>query len=355
MFFTPFSGSPLTVFCGLLVMATLGPMAHAQGHEAAKVQWHADIAAGYAELVSSSSALQQQANTFCHAGDNGNADTGDRTALQHVWLTAFQAWQTVRFVDFGPIEKDNMAWQMQFWPDSKNLIARKTDIWLIGEQPIDAQSVAADGVAAQGFPALEYLIFDPQITDGPSALPADRSCALLQAVSTHIHSNAVSLQADWTRFEPHFLSRPEYAQTTVKAAMHSLEILQQKRLAAPMGLGGKSRRNPYITDAWRSESSLTAIKSTLTGLRMYFLPGFSELMEKRGLEPLVKQFQAHLDATLERLDGMPAAMAPLLETDEGYRSLQLLYMDVDRLATLLNGTIASELGIIKGFNSSDGD
>ncbi len=313
MFFPPFSASPLATFCGLLVMATLSPMAHAQDqtHEAAKVQWHADIAAGYAELVNSSSALQQQAKTFCQAGDNGN----DSAALQHAWLKAFQAWQTVRFVDFGPIEKDNMAWQMQFWPDSKNLIARKTDIWLNGEQAIDVKSIAADGVATKGFPALEYVLFDLRVTEGSKALPIDRSCALLQTVSTHIHNNAVSLQTDWVRFEPHFLSRSDYAQTTVKAAMHSLEILQQKRLGAPMGLGGKGRRNPYITDAWRSESSLTAIKATLSGLRTYFLPGFSELMQERELEPLAKQFQTRLDATLERLDGMPAAMAPLLETD----------------------------------------
>lgn len=355
--FKPFSANHLVTLCGMLMMATLSHMTYAQDQTDAvsKLKWHADIATGYAELVSDSGALQQQANRFCPAGDNGNAGGADDVDLQQAWLQAFQAWQRVRFVDFGPIEKDNMAWQMQFWPDSKNLIARKTDIWLKGEQSINGVSIAADGVAVKGFPALEYILFDPRVTESKRALPADRSCMLLQAISSHLHSNAVSLQTDWVHFEQHFLSRPEYAQTTVKAAMHALDIIQQKRLAAPMGLDDNGRRNPYIADAWRSESSLAAIKATLTGLQLYFLPAFAELMQEHELEPLAAQFRAQLSATVERLDGMPAAMAPLLETDEGYRSLQLLYIDVDRLATLLNGTIANELGIIRGFNSSDGD
>jgi predicted lipoprotein len=47
-------------------------------------------------------------------------------------------------------------------------------------------------------------------------------------------------------------------------------------------------------------------------------------------------------------------MTPLLKSDQGYRSLQLLQLDVERLATQLSG-IAAELGIVRGFNSSDGD
>lgn len=337
---------PLAYLCGLLV-AALSPLASAQP---SKAQWHADIASGYAEFVTDSGALQQQAQAYCQAQDEHNIET-----VQSAWREAFLAWQQVRFVDFGPIEQDNIAWQLQFWPDSKNLVARKTDNWLTAEQPIDPPALAADSVAAKGFPALEYVLFDPRVTESKHALPAPRSCEFLQTVSAHIQTNAVRLNNDWARFAAHFLSRPEYAHTTVSATMHTLEILRDKRLAAPMGLGGKGRRNPYISDAWRSGESLAAIEATLAGLRSYFLPGLAELMAERELGPLAEQFQARLNETLERLDSMAPAMAPLLVSDEGYRTLQLLYIDVDRLTTLLNGTIASELGIIKGFNSSDGD
>tara|TARA_R110001606_G_scaffold399262_1_gene582914 strand:- start:55739 stop:56806 length:1068 start_codon:yes stop_codon:yes gene_type:complete len=337
---------PLVYLCGLIAIA-LSPLVLATP---AKVQWHADLATGYAAFANSSEMLQQRARTYCQAPGEHNVET-----VRDAWLNAFLDWQQVRFVDFGPIEQDNIAWQLQFWPDSKNLIARKTDNWLMGAQPIDAPSIAADSVAAKGFPALEYLLFDPLVVKAGNALPGPRACDFLQGVSAQIHINANRLQRDWTSFESHFMSQTEYAHTTVSAAMHSLEILRNKRLAAPMGLGGKTRRNPYIADAWRSGESLATMEATLGGLKAYFLPGLVSLLDERQLSPLGDQFSENLNAALQRLDSMPSGLMPLLADDDGYRQLQLLYIDIDRLTTLLNGTIASELGIIKGFNSSDGD
>ncbi|GGD02699.1 imelysin family protein [Halopseudomonas salina] len=337
----------LVYLCGLFAIS-LSQLAIAQQH--AKPQWHADLNTGYEAFVISSEALQERARAYCQAPDNHQV-----TTIRDAWLSAFLDWQRIRFVDFGPIEQDNIAWQLQFWPDSKNLIARKTDQWLQGEQLIDAASIASDSVAAKGFPALEYVLFDPRVVNAGHALPAKRACDFLQTVSAQIHTNAMRLQAGWTSFELHFLSRPEYVHTTVLAAMHSLEILRDKRLAAPMGLGSTTRRNPYIADAWRSGESLATMHATLAGLQTYFLPGLVILLEERKLTPLAEQFRKQLSATLARLENMPAALTPLLESDDGYRQLQLLYIDVDRLTTLLNGSIASELGIIKGFNSSDGD
>lgn len=341
------SRKPLVYLCGLLAIA-LNPLALAQ--QQAKAQWYADLNTGYEAFATSSEALQERARVYCQASDKQKIAT-----IRDAWLNAFLDWQRVRFVDFGPIEQDNIAWQLQFWPDSKNLIARKTDHWLQGEQSIDAASIADDSVAAKGFPALEYVLFDPLVVKAGHALPETRACDFLQTVSAQIHTNASRLQVDWISFEQHFLSRPEYAQTTVLAAMHSLEILRDKRLAAPMGLGGTTRRNPYIADAWRSGESLSTMHATLAGLQRYFLPGLVILLEERKLTPLADQFRKQLSTVLARLDSMPAALTPLLESDDGYRQLQLLYIDIDRLTTLLNGTIASELGIIKGFNSSDGD
>lgn len=330
-----------------LLLSILAPLAIA---EPAKEQWHADLADGYQALVDRTGTLQQQARNYCQAPQKHALDS-----VANAWRDAFLAWQRVRFVDFGPIEQDNIAWQLQFWPDSKNLVARKTDNWLRGNQPIDAAGLAADSVAVKGFPALEYLLFDPQVIASKQALPEERACALLQMISAQIHANATQLHSDWSGFKTHFLARPEYAHTTVSAAMHALEIMRDKRLAAPMGLGGKHRRNPYIADAWRSGQSLETMAATLSGLQTYFLPGFLAVMQERQLSPLGEQFVHRLNEALVRLEAMPDALQPLLKTDEGYRSLQLVYIDLDRLASLLNGTIASELGIIQGFNSSDGD
>lgn len=307
-------------------------------------QWHAQLTESYAALAASTSTLHDRAKQQCLPTEPTSVAT-----LQGDWLTAFLAWQQVRFIDFGPIEQNSMAWQFQFWPDSKNLVARQVDGWLKDQRPISTQAIAAESVAVKGFPAMEYLLFDEK------ALASPRACELLQAISAQVSLNATSLAEQWAAFKPHYLAESVYDVTTISAATHALEILRDARLAAPMGLQGKKRRNPYLADAWRSGQSLTAMKASLEGLQRDFLPGFATLMHAQEHDELLQQFEQALAASLARLQPLPADMTASLDNDQGYRDLQLLFVDIDRLTTLLDGPIASELGIIKGFNSSDGD
>lgn len=66
--------------------------------------WHHDIGLGYRQLASRTQALAERLKASC-----GEAEA-DRPALRSEWLAAYQAWQAVRFVDFGPIEVDSRAW-----------------------------------------------------------------------------------------------------------------------------------------------------------------------------------------------------------------------------------------------------
>lgn len=310
--------------------------------------WHDALADGYATLATSTADLDQAATSYC-----ATPSAERRQALETAWAQAFENWQAVRFVDFGPIEQNNLAWQFQFWPDAKNTVARKVNLWLGSEQSISVEQLKADSVAVKGFPAMEYLLFDP-LAAKAQPLPEDRACELLTAISNLLQHNATQLQEQWQAFRPHYLGTEQFQNTTVLAAMHGLDILRNKRLAAPMGLEGKPRRNPYISDAWRSEHSLAGIRASLVGLQQYFLPGLRQLLSSEGAE-LVERLDQQLAATVARLDRQSADMQTLLADDDGYRNLQLIFIEVDKLNQLLSGNIASELGIIRGFNSSDGD
>ena len=311
--------------------------------------WHDSLATGYAALADDIATLDQAATAYCNA-----PSTDARGQLEAAWYEAFDSWQAVRFVDFGPIKQDNLSWQFQFWPDSKNTVARKANQWLGSEQPISIDQLRSDSVAVKGFPALEYLLFDPQAAKS-QPLPQERACALLTGISGLLAQNTAQLQQQWQAFRPHYLGTEQFQRTTVLAAMHGVETLRNKRLAAPMGLEGKPRRNPYLADAWRSEHSLPGMRASLIGLQHYFLPGLRELMvDDQGTE-LTTRLDQQLTATIKRLESQEADMQQLLADDDGYRSLQLIFIEVDKLNQLLSGNIASELGIIRGFNSSDGD
>lgn len=336
----------------LLIAATLCSVSPFAQAETASERWYADIAGGYEALAASARKLDLAANRLCAAQ---SAVPDERARLESAWAEAFHAWQRVRFVDFGPIKQDSLSWQLQFWPDPKNLVGKKARAWLGGDQSISAESIASDSVAIKGFPAVEYLLFDQQFAQSPTALPADRSCALLAAITENIRANSDRLSADWALFRPHYIEQDSYANDTVLAAMHALELMKDRRLGAPMGAAGKGRRNPYLSDAWRSGQSVTALKASLEGIRDMFLPGLALRLQTEQGQALHQRFSKQLAATLERLETLAPDLSAHLDDTAGYRQLQLLLLDIERLNTQLSGSIAPELGVVKGFNSSDGD
>jgi predicted lipoprotein len=307
-------------------------------------RWHADLSQGYAQLATEAGQLSEALNQYCAApGATGQAD------VRQQWTAAFMAWQAVRFVEFGPVEQDSMGWQMQFWPDKKNLIARKSQMLLRRETPVTAETLANEGVAVKGFPALEYLLFEHEAKNGPGS-----ACPVVAVIGNQLEANAGTLVQNWQQFESHFESRDAYTSDMVKSAIHATEIIRDKRLGEPMGLSGSNRRVHFLADAWRSEQSLATIQASLEGLNDYFIPGLEQVLKDLAPE-LLQETRERLTTALEKARALPPGMKALLNNDEGYAQLQSLFISLDALVIHLNDTLAVELGIVKGFNSSDGD
>lgn len=335
------------------VQTTSVSLADSQGDiqaQGARALWHQQIGVGYKTLSESAQALKLAATGYCQSPDE---DT--RLRLESMWQEAFMDWQAVRFVDFGPIEINSRAWQLQFWPDPKNLVGTKARQLLSSGTPIDQQRLTDFGVAAEGFPMLEYLLFDNALNQTDQALPGDHSCDLLVATANTVEENAMQLDSEWTTLREHYLATEAYTATTVRAAMTALDILVSKRLGEPMGLGSSQRRLVYAGDAWRSGQSLAAIEATLTGIQTYFLPGLILQLQQAGLPELATDLSDQLQSTLERFDALPSDLESVLEDDQAYAKLQGLYVNAGQLEQLLSRQAAGALAIRQGFNSSDGD
>ncbi|MGC8122023.1 imelysin family protein [Marinobacter sp. VGCF2001] len=338
------------LFCAAILAIGSGIALADTPGEQAQAQWHQAIQDGYTTLATKARTLASSAGHYCEKPTEDG-----RKTVESAWLGAFLAWQQVRFVDFGPVEKNNRAWQFQFWPDPKNLVARKARYLTGTEQPVSDDTIDESGVAVQGFPMVEYLLFDQQLQDHDQALPATKSCEILTAVTRHIADNSAQLSADWSDFKEHYLANEAYREATIKAGMTALEILEERRLAQPMGLRGNSKRNPYIADAWRSGHTLAAAEATLAGLHRHYLPGIESLLKTRGQTDLAERIDQQFNKALNRFPDDKAPMAALLGNDEQFRTLQGLYVHIAQLATLVNDQAAVSLGVVRGFNSSDGD
>ncbi|HCB42161.1 MAG TPA: hypothetical protein DEP56_03550, partial [Pseudomonas sp.] len=125
----------------LMAALTLGLSAQAMA-ETPRAAWHAQIGHGYEQLASSTATFAQLTSEYCAEPTDAGL-----LAVKEQWLAAFNSWQAVRFVDFGPIEQNTRAWKFQFWPDPKNLTASKARYWLGNDKPIDVDALSRDSVA----------------------------------------------------------------------------------------------------------------------------------------------------------------------------------------------------------------
>ncbi|MBS8240007.1 hypothetical protein DYI22_05760 [Marinobacter lipolyticus] len=341
---------PIRTAITAVVIGAAACPAMAQEPADTRAVWHQQVADGYAALQAETEALVSQTLSYC-----GSPADAQRQALERQWRQAFEAWQAVRWVDFGPVEQGNRAWQFQFWPDPKNLIGRKASLLLQTPDADIGKAVAEGGVAVQGFPMAEYLIFDSRLNQGDQALPAPATCRALRAVAAFAADNSAALVNEWQVFEAAYTANELYLDSTVRAGMTALDILAERRLAAPMGFRGNDRRSVYLADAWRSEYSLAAVRASLEGLRQQFLPGLRQRLMQADETALADRIARAFDDALARLDAMPVAMRPLLDDDEAFGQLQGLYVTISQLQQLVNGQAATALGVIRGFNSSDGD
>ncbi|WP_442489866.1 imelysin family protein [Halomonas litopenaei] len=314
--------------------------------------WHQDIGLGYRQLASRTQTLAERLKASC-----GEVD---RPALRSAWLAAYQAWQAVRFVDFGPIEVDSRAWQLQFWPDAKNLVGTRVGARLRQDTPVSADDIAEAGVAEQGFPALEVLLYDDVMASRSLGDPLP--CALAGAISTHLVAVSDAVIADWQAFAPHYLATDSYNEATLHGAMQSLEILEDKRLGEPLGLMGAAP-NAYRAEAWRSGQSVALAAASLAGLEQYFQPGLATWLDQAGHAELGDAFARQLEDTLEQAEAIEGGIVDALDDSidgepkhpSSRQALATLYLEVAQLRALLDDQIAPALGVVKGFNSSDGD
>ena len=76
------------------------------------------------------------------------------------FLHAQKAWAELQPLLVGPLAEGNRPWQVQFWPDKKNLVARQVNALLDAKPQLKQAALESASVVVQGLSAYEYLLFD---------------------------------------------------------------------------------------------------------------------------------------------------------------------------------------------------
>ncbi|MEM6609841.1 MAG: imelysin family protein [Pseudomonadota bacterium] len=302
---------------------------------------------GYAVLVEQTETLEATAEAHCAPDD---------AALRSAYNAAFDAWLGVSHLRFGPAEVDNRGFALAFWPDSRGSTPSSLRDLILNADPVieTAEDFETVSVAARGFYALEFLIYDPEIS-GLAA--SDYGCALIQRVAADIHRTSSAIAEDWRMSEALLLrsaggndryAGPEDAARRLYSALvEGLEFTANLRLGRPMGAIGDPR--PRRAEAWRSGRSLRNVALSIDSLaEMATLLASVEGADRADIN---REFADAQDRAAALDDPIFAGV----ETPTGRLRVEALQQRVIGAFNSVQAGLAPALGVTVTFNALDGD
>ena len=305
--------------------------------------------------------LAERAGELC-------TDNGQLEAARQAFYGAFAAWSALQPLMIGPLAEGNRAWQVQFWPDKKNLVQRQVEALLKRDSQVSAEQLAKSSVVVRGLTAAEYILFDPAI-DLTQAEQKARYCPLLSAIGVHQKALAGEILAQWQAPETGMSAQlkvfpnERYAESSealadiLRAQVSAIDGVK-KRLNLPLGRQSKGISQPFQAEAWRSEASLTNLDATLASAEALWLG-----VDGHGIKQLLSDADHDLGARIDsayqdsraRLAALRGNLTELLKSPAGVEQLNELYDSLNRLHRLQESELAQVLGVQIGFNAHDGD
>ncbi|MEL6313388.1 MAG: imelysin family protein [Pseudomonadota bacterium] len=295
------------------------------------------IVPGHNALVSATQTLSEAAATDC---------TPD--SVKPAFHGAYDAWIGISHIQFGPIEDQGLSLAMSFWPDPKDSTGKAIARLTTAQDPIvDKQEEFSEvSAAAQGFTALERLLYDPQSD-------AAYACRLTQAIATGLARKAETLANGWgdhaalmraAGTNNRYQTEDEAIRALYTALSTGLEFLHDQRLARPLGTFDRPR--PRRAEARRSDRSLRHIKLSLATLE--------DLANQMHEGDLTVTRAAFADARLRADTLDDPTLAGVADPSQRFK-VEVLQRAVNDIRNAVNTEIGKPLGITAGFNALDGD
>lgn len=288
-------------------------------------------------------ALHQQALQYC---DN---DTS-LGSVEQAWQQGMQQWMWLQGQERGPMLALEQNWNIQFWPDKKNTTGRKMaaaskqSSWSVSE-------VKNESVTVQGLGAVEWMLFDVK---GRPSIESKSNCSLLSAITGSLAERSATMLTAWSENPWQALDEKAWHAEYLALQTNQLDYTM-KKLSRPLAKIGAAK--PYFSESWRAKTSMTNIKSNVEALQALYLAngqGLDSILRHSGDSRLADSIKQQFVTLLDTWPENPS-LFELLQDKDGYRAALSQYNKLEQLKYLISEEAAVKLGIVIGFNATDGD
>ncbi|WP_282092640.1 imelysin family protein [Epibacterium ulvae] len=303
------------------------------------------IQPAFAALAQRADSLAHRTTTHC---------LSDPAQMTQAYHDAFDAWIAASHWRFGPTETNTRGFSLAFWPDNRGKTPNAVRALLAKATPetLKPANFADQSVAAKGFYALDFLLFD---VDLQGKVPSQNRCDLAQAITHDIARIAAILNTEWQHEFASLMTAPsaryataaEATQELFKALTTGLQLNDDLRLGRPLGTFDRPR--PKRAEAYRSERSLRHLMVSLENLHLLALALAVEAPEVRST--LDRQFYRVISRAA-RLDD--PTLAGVSDPQKRLR-IEAVKQGIQDLRSTVATQLGPHLGVSAGFNSLDGD
>lgn len=321
------------------------------------------IRPGMANFKNRASGLESAMSVLC-------ARPSQRSLMiaTQLFANAALAYGQIEFIRIGPLMEDNRADRLLFWPDRRGIGLKQVQA-ILAEADTSATEVTSlrgKSVAAQGFGALEFVLFGT----GAETLLAPEGefrCRYGLAIAANISGIAGELAMGWYQHEgvATRLTRPqaEYAdyrtetealEALVGLVSHGVEAMRDTRINPFIAQDGKAAQ-PKLALFWRSGLSMAMIGANVDGMR--------KLVAVSGVARAVAEKDKGLDNSIDfefgnairALDAVTLPVEQAVADEKQAQALNYLVIVTQSLQTMIGEQLSTALGLSVGFSSLDGD
>lgn len=314
-----------------------------QTHHASQAVYEVEFAAAQ-QFYRQTELLSQSFADYC------TAPTQEAREVRQQWHQTMLSWMALQGQERGPAVALEQSWNVQFWPDKKNTTGVKMSVLTRREQSWSVDEIAVQSVTVQGLGALEWLLYDSQsnLAQNP------QTCDTGVAIAGNLKRNAAKIATAWQSNPWVALDDKEWRSEYISLLSNQLEYAM-KKMARPLANIGQPR--PYFAESWRSETSFSNLKANIEALRQLYVAhghGLDAMLREMGKQDLA-------DRVLNQFDTMLAtwpqerSLFSALATKDGYRLALAQYYKLEQLKYVIHDEVAVELGVVIGFNATDGD
>jgi uncharacterized protein len=320
------------------------------------------ILPAYQQLMTATASLDAAVATF-----NSGPTLNTLNDLQTAFKNAYKAWASCSEFEFGPATDIFLTTHFinSFPTDTVTIKAN-----------IGGATYAIDGIgnyAAQGFPAMDYLLFgngnNAVLTQFTTDAHATGAKQYLAALSATLKSKSAAVVTAWSTSGGNYLTTfingkgvdaGSSLSLFVNAYVQDFDVnLQNYKVGIPIGLYGPTvlPKSPQKLEAYYSGLSTQLLIAQVQAYQKIYLGGLNTKVaattaQNNGM-PLNDAINAELTTLISKIEALPDPLSIGIQNNAP--SINDAYTEIRKTTVLLKVDMPSALGILISFQDDDGD